>query len=184
MQTHNTLGWTLRPFRRLCWGVIALGLLMLAPGARADDLYLGLGLGGKAGEPDFTEKIPTLTLAYEHKSSWRFSLTSGDYEHSSKKVDLETRIFGVERMWVNDLGKNMLLIGAFGPGLFQATLKSGGNSESGTKFGILASANLRFYLGKGFLDLGYHYRNAAVIINRSSVNGGYEALALGFGLRF
>ena len=166
---------------RLCVLIFLLG--SLSTSTRADELYAALGLGGKAGEPNFDENRPPITLAYELQRTWRFSWTSGDYDHITQPVSLETQILGVERVWYKDMGSNMALIGAFGPGLFQATLKSGAGSDSGSKFGILATGNLRIYLSKGFLDLGYHYRNAAVIINRSSFNGGYEAFALGFGLR-
>ena len=164
---------------------VALAALVPLPAARANELYAAVGLGGKAGEPDFSDKRPTLTLGFEAERTWRFSLTSGDYEHDNNAaVELETRIFGIERIWYYNLSKDVALLGAFGPGLFQARVSNGASESSGSAFGILATGNLRVYLSQGFVDLGYHYRNAAVIINQSSFNGGYEAVALGAGLRF
>ena len=173
----------LRAFTIISAGLLA-GLLMQTGVSTANELYVAAGLSDKAGEPNYHTRRPTLTLAFEAQRAWRFSITSGDYEHRTKLVDLKTQVYGVERIWFYNMGGNTALMGSFGPGYFQAKVVSATTEASGTAFGILASGNLRVYLGKAYLDLGYHYRNAAVIINKSSFNGGYEALALGTGLRF
>lgn len=159
-------------------------LLVLGTVAHADQAMVGVTLDANAGEPDFKENRPTLFAAYEAQSTWRFSFTSSEYEHKDLPLKLDVEILGFERMFVYEMGRNLLLIGAFGPGLFQAKADGFAQDDSGSAVGVLASGSFRIYFGKAFLDLGYHYRNAAVELADSSVNGGYSGFVGALGLSF
>ncbi|MDH5753280.1 MAG: hypothetical protein OEZ59_12795 [Deltaproteobacteria bacterium] len=163
---------------------LAAVITLVSAPAWGDELYIGLTVSGKSGEPDFDEQRPAITAAYEAKKTWRISYASGDYEHVGGKVGLDTTIIGVERMFIYEMGKSIYLIGSFGPALFNATISTDTSSEKGSAVGLLATGNFRVYLSDAFFDLGYHYRNAAVIIDSSSFNGGYEGPVLGMGLAF
>ena len=165
---------------------LLLGALLLVAGsAAADQIMFGATLNATPGEPDFEESRPSLFAAYEAQALWRFSFTTSEYEHeTNSNVKLNARIVGFERMFVYQMGQNVLLIGGFGPGYFTAEVDTPGGTESGNAVGLLASGELRFYFGQGFFDAGFHYRNAAVEVNDSTVNGGYQGFFAAGGFKF
>ena len=164
---------------------IVLALLVLAAGtARADELYFGATLSSSPGQPDFVENRPSLIAAYEAQKSWRFSFTSSDYKNDNAGLKLSTQIIGLEKMWVYEMGQNLYLIGAFGPGLFSAKLDDGRNTSSGTAVGVLGTGSFRIYFAKAFLDLAFNYPTAAVTITNCTVDAGYQSAVVGFGFRF
>lgn len=170
--------------KKLLVGTLAL-MMVAGSAAWADEIMVGMVLGSEPGEPDFEQKRPTLGFAYEAQKSWRIFYATGEFEHvNNSTLLLNTRIIGVEKLFIYDMGKAIKLIGAFGPGLFTAELDNNGAMESGTAVGIMATGSFRFYLGSGFIDLGYHYRNAAVTILNGTVNGGYQGMVIGGGLAF
>jgi hypothetical protein len=151
--------------------------------AMADQLMGGFGFPIQPGEPDFESDRIMVSAAFELQDQWRFSFTDGDFEHKDDSdIEIQTQVFGAEKLWFHKLKDKLALVGGLGAGLFSVDTEPGG---SGVAFGLLATGSARFAINdKIFIDAALHYRNAAVKVDSDSVNGGYQGIVVSGGYKF
>ncbi|PCI26310.1 MAG: hypothetical protein COB67_10160 [SAR324 cluster bacterium] len=166
--------------------LLALGLLIacwMPASLMADQWYGGVGISINPGESNADVNRVPLIIAYETEDLWRFAFT--DTEFKSKGSKLVSRIFGAERMWVSQLESGFTLISSFGPGYFMSKSETGSANASGGAIGIIAGAALRLAMDETwFLQGSMEYKNAAVDLDGTTVNAGYQGLTIAAGYFF
>ncbi len=166
--------------------ILSLGVFccLLSSQLIGDQFYGGLGVSVTPGESRTEVSRFPISVAYETTGLWRFSYTDTEFKYDDSSSYLNSTILAAEKMWVNKVKKGFTLIGAFGPGFF-STKNSGNSSGTGTAFGMLATGSLRFALDENsFIQTSFQFKNAAVTLNGSSANAGYQGLFLSYGLFF
>lgn len=164
------------------WILLFLISALFSLSAYADQFYGGFGLNSTPGQPNMEENRIPISLAYETKTLWRFSLTDTVYQYTSSSKALKSQILCAERIWVYKIRPGFSLIGAFGPGYYMTKLDGAG---SGSSIGIAATGSVRYAMSEQvFFDAAMHFKNSAVPINDISVNGGYQGLFLNIGYFF
>jgi hypothetical protein len=151
----------------------------------ADQFYGGFGLSVIPGQPDMEVNRSPFIVAYETAEIWRFSYADTEFQKVDQSdVLLKTTILGVERVWTNQVSDIFTVAGAFGVGYYSTDL-DGSMSGNGRNLGLLATITARLYTNEtSFLQASFQFRNAAIAINKTTVNGGHRGIFISYGLLF
>lgn len=168
----------------VCVGCV-LFLLQLPAACLADALMAGTGYGTDPGEPEYEEYRVPLFVSYEGLDTWRFTYTNVIYAHEDNEdYQITTQFAGVESIWKGEVASTFSLIGAVGPGVFQAESKAE-KVKSARAVGILATGSIRIKIAAGmFAGVQYAYRNVAVNLSGDIIHGGYDGFQGVFGIEF
>ncbi len=155
-----------------------------------DQVYGGFGLNPASGQRDYiADGVVNFNLAYEstyeNLEGWRFSYVMNNFKHSDDDENtLKSQIFSIEQLYIATINPNLLLIGAFGPGLFITYVKTD-DERNGMSIGLSVEGSIRYIVSDIlFLEGAYHYKNCAVEIDKGLWDAGYQGFFINVGFIF